>query len=80
MDLLILLALNSSNMIRILTPTILAYNLGLSRSHASRRLSKLTEEGYVEKIEDGKYELTDKGCAYLEGELDTSELESGNDG
>lgn len=66
-DVLILLALDSSSIIRVLSPTLIAYNLGMSREHASRRLAELTERGLVTKLEDGKYELSDDGRAFLHG-------------
>lgn len=69
-DVLILVALGSSDLIRVLSPTIIAYNLGMSREHVSRRLAELTEQGFVHKIEDGKYELDETGRAFLDGTLD----------
>lgn len=74
-DVLILVALGSSDLIQVLSPTILAVNLGMSREHASRRLSELTDRGFVGRVEEGKYELSGKGRAFLDGELDTSESE-----
>jgi DNA-binding IclR family transcriptional regulator len=64
-DVLILVALDSSNLISVLSPAILAYNLGMSREHASRRLAELSEHGYVEKFEDGKYGLSETGESFL---------------
>lgn len=46
---------------------LVAYNLGVSREHASRRLGALTDHGLVRRIEDGKYELTAEGRAFLAG-------------
>lgn len=66
-DVLILLALNSSDIVRVLSPSLVAYNLGVSREHASRRLGELTDRGLVRRIEDGKYELTADGRAFLAG-------------
>lgn len=64
-DVLILLALDSSDLIRVLSPSIIAFNLGMSREHASRRLAELTEKGYVHKVEDGKYSLSQTGAEFL---------------
>jgi len=64
-DVLILVALDSSSLVPVLSPTIIAYNLGMSREHASRRLAKLAEKGYVEKIEEGKYGLNETGTSFL---------------
>ncbi len=66
-DVLILLALSSSDIIRVLSPSLIAYNIGVSREHASRRLGDLTEHGLVRRIEDGKYELTAEGRDFLAG-------------
>jgi DNA-binding IclR family transcriptional regulator len=66
-DVLILTALGASDLIGVLSPSIIAYNLGMSREHASRRLAELSETEYVTKIEDGKYELSQKGRQFLSG-------------
>lgn len=64
-DVLIIISLDSSHILQVVSPNILAYNLGISREHISRRLSKLTEEGYVEKVDKGKYALSDDGKTFL---------------
>jgi DNA-binding IclR family transcriptional regulator len=66
-DVLILVALNSTDILPVQSPSILGYNLGMSREHASRRLAKLSDNGYVEKIEDGKYSLSERGEVFLNG-------------
>lgn len=58
-----------------LSPQVIAKNIGKSRSHVSRRLSELTDYGLVERVERGYYEITDLGEEYLEGELDADNLE-----
>ncbi|KDS91748.1 phage PhiH1 repressor-like protein [Halorubrum saccharovorum] len=42
------------------------------------RLPKLAEKGLLQKDSDGYYETTDRGQAYLAGEIDASELEDVN--
>ena len=59
----------------VLSPTIIAYNIDKSREAVGRRLSELSEAGLVNRIERGRYEITDRGRAYLAGELDVEELE-----
>ena len=59
----------------ILSPTIIAYNIDKSREAVGRRLSKLSEAGLIKRIERGRYEITERGRAYLTGELDASDLE-----
>nr|WP_049920334.1 hypothetical protein [Halobiforma nitratireducens] len=49
-----------------------------SLSTFSRRMDVLADHGLLEKTEDGKgspYRITEKGRAYLEGDLDAEELE-----
>lgn len=50
----------------VLTPTIIAYNTQHSRESVSRRLSELTENGLVERVDHGKYRMTGLGEQYLE--------------
>ncbi len=59
-------------------PAVVSYNLdGVSHVTVKRRLSELEEHGLLEKAEDkrGYYAITDRGRAYLAGELDADELE-----
>jgi DNA-binding IclR family transcriptional regulator len=70
-DVLILLALDSSEMIRVLTPTVIATNLGFSREHTSRRLGALSEHGYVKQLGDGKYRLSEAGRSFVTGYPDS---------
>jgi len=44
----------------------------ISRTHVGRRCKKLAEHGLLRPIGDGVYIITDRGEAYLDGELDTS--------
>lgn len=68
-DILVLVALGSSNIITVYTPSILAYNLTKGRSSVNRRLGELHEHGYVDRVERGKYRLSEKGEAFLAGQL-----------
>lgn len=57
----------------------LTQNLGVlekSRDTISRRMGKLAEMGLLERVDDrrGYYCITDKGMAYLAGELDAEDL------
>ncbi|MFB6197843.1 MAG: ArsR family transcriptional regulator [Halobacteriaceae archaeon] len=53
----------------VLPPAIIAYNIDYSTKEVNRRLSELVEHGFVEKVERGKYRMTDMGERYLRGEL-----------
>ncbi len=53
----------------VLTPAIIAYNIDHSREEVNRRLTALVEHGLVERVERGKYRITQLGEEYLRGEL-----------
>lgn len=66
-----------------LPPTAIWFNLveqlgvlDRSQNTISRRLNVLSEAGLLEKTDEtrGYYRLTDHGVAYLEGDLEASEL------
>ena len=59
----------------VLSPKVIAKNIGKSRVQVSKRLPVLVDYGLVTRVERGYYEITELGEAYLEGELDASELE-----
>ncbi|QCS42641.1 winged helix-turn-helix domain-containing protein [Natrinema versiforme] len=63
----------------LLSPQVVAKNIGKSRSHVSRRLSVLLEYGLVTRVERGYYEITDLGEQYLAGEVDAETLEPTED-
>ena len=60
----------------ILSPRILAVNNDYTRQHVSRRLSELVDAGLINRVDDGLYEITDRGRAYLAGDLDSDDLEN----
>lgn len=60
----------------VLTPAIIAYNTGYSREEVNRRLSELQEHGLVERVDRGKYRITELGEEYLHGRLHVSLLEN----
>lgn len=51
----------------VLTPSIVAYNIGYSRDEVNRRLVELKRRGFVEKVERGKYRITALGRRYVRG-------------
>lgn len=55
----------------VLTPAIIAYNIDRSREEVNRRLTELQTHGLVDRVERGKYRITQLGEEYLRGELDT---------
>ena len=68
--------LEDSNLV--LSPRVLAFNTDYSRHHVSRRLAELKDANLVERVEEGMYRITDRGRAYLAGELDAAEFEKDN--
>ncbi|MDZ5812396.1 ArsR family transcriptional regulator [Halorubrum sp. AD140] len=61
-----------------LPPTAIAFNIqNISRPTIDRRLPKLEDAGLVKRYDDpqGYTEITDRGLAYLSGDLDAEELE-----
>lgn len=59
----------------VLSPSIIAYNLDVSREGVARRLQELTSYGMVSRVERGKYEITESGSKYLTGDLDAGNLD-----
>jgi predicted transcriptional regulator len=55
----------------VLTPSIIAYNIEYSREEINRRLSELERHSLVERVERGKYRITDRGHRYLNNSLYT---------
>ena len=49
--------------------------VGVGRKWASERMRALAEYGLLERIDEGLYGITEQGLAYLNEELDASELE-----
>ena len=47
----------------------------ISRKYAGVRCRKLTEYGLLNRLDRGLFGITDEGLAYLDEELDASELE-----
>lgn len=63
------------------TPNTVALNTGYSNRHASARCLELADRDLLDLVESGKYRLSDRGEALLEGDLDLDELEpDGGDG
>lgn len=60
----------------VLSPSIIAFNLDRSREGVADRISVLMDYGLIEKVERGKYRISEKGKEYLKGELDAAELDS----
>jgi len=57
----------------LVSPKIIAVNIGYDRQYAYKRLRVLSEAGLLE-AEDGIYELTDLGREFLAGDLDENDL------
>ena len=55
-------------------PTTISDNTGLSRQHVGRRCRTLADHDVVEKVDRGKYRLSDRGEALMGGKIQPSEL------
>ncbi|WP_254532109.1 MarR family transcriptional regulator [Natrinema gelatinilyticum] len=60
----------------LLSPRVIGTNIEYDRQYVSKRCRKLSKAELLEVVDTGLYQLSDTGRAYLEGELDVSELES----
>lgn len=63
----------------VLTPAVLAANLDYSRNYISDRCRLLNEAGLLAKDGEGLYYITERGRAYLSGEIDGDVLEDALD-
>lgn len=61
----------------VLTPSIIAYNTGYSREEVNRRLRELTDHGLMDRVERGKYRITELGESYLIGQYTTTDKTAG---
>ncbi|MFC4247230.1 winged helix-turn-helix domain-containing protein [Natribaculum luteum] len=60
----------------ILSPRVLSANTDYSRHYLSTRLGKLRDAELVDRVDEGLYQITDRGRAYLEGDLEAEVLEN----
>lgn len=74
-DWLILFFLSEHRWRFVATPAVIAENVDISNSHASRRLKRLLGAGLVEQHSRGHYRITDRGVRYVMGELGEDRLE-----
>ena len=59
-------------------PAVVSFNIqGVSHPTVKRRMPVLADHGLLEKVEEkrGYYRITDRGRAYLAGELEADDLE-----
>jgi len=69
----ILETLESSGIV--LSPAVIAYNTEYTRNYVNKRIRKLRDASLVERVDEGYYAITDRGRAYLSGDLDADDLE-----
>lgn len=63
----ILEALADAEILAVQSPSLIALNLDFSRQHVSRSLAELVERDLVEKVDTGKYRITQAGRAEVTG-------------
>jgi len=70
--------LNDPNQPIVATPGVVEMNVDYAIAHVRNRLRKLYEAGLVEYYDEDRaaYQITDRGRAYLAGELDAEDLET----
>lgn len=58
-------------------PSVVAFNLDLSDTHAKRRISKLSRAGLLKKVSEkkGYYRIRQLGQKYIDGEVSGDKLE-----
>lgn len=68
--------LNEGNQSIVANPTTVEANIDYKISHVRGRLRALQEGGLVEYYDEdrGLYQITDRGRAYLNGDLDAEDL------
>jgi len=57
------------------SPKVVAENIGYERVYTGKRLKTLTASGLLVQEENGLYQLTDRGRAFLAGDLDAADLD-----
>jgi predicted transcriptional regulator len=58
------------------SPKVLSENIDYERKYTGRRLKTLKSAGLVVQNENGLYELSDRGRAFIAGDLDADELDA----
>lgn len=71
---------NDPNPSIVATPLVIAENIDFNRGYVTQRLRVLLENHLVEYHDEGSgiYRITDRGGAYLAGELEAEDLETGH--
>jgi len=59
----------------IASPRVISANIDYTHQYVNERMKPLREHELVENTGDGLYQTTEKGRAYLDGELDASDFE-----
>ena len=57
-----------------LTPSVIARDISYDRKYVNTRLGELAAKGLVDRVDRGWYAITPEGRAYLNGEVDASEI------
>ena len=60
----------------LISPKVLAANIGYDRSYTGKRLRALRDAGLFEQHDDGLYELSDLGRQFLGGNLSQERIEA----
>ncbi|WP_411967882.1 MarR family transcriptional regulator [Haloferax sp. YSSS75] len=63
----------------IASPSVIAANIDYTGEYISRRCRKLAEAGLLQRVDASNYRLTSLGDRFLEGEVESGELELDED-
>ena len=56
------------------TPHVISANIDYSQQYINERVRVLEQNGLVQQTEGALYQITDRGRAYLTGDLDADDL------
>nr|WP_254270691.1 winged helix-turn-helix domain-containing protein [Halorussus aquaticus] len=59
----------------ILSPAVIAINTEYTRNYVNKRVAVLLENDLIERVQDGYYQISEKGRQYLAGDLNANKLE-----
>jgi repressor of nif and glnA expression len=57
------------------SPSVIAANIEYTGEYISRRCRKLTDAGLIQRVDASNYRLTALGEQFLEGEIESDDLE-----
>jgi predicted transcriptional regulator len=62
------------------SPSVVAWNIGYDNDYVGKRLRALSGAGLLNRVDEGRYEVSDLGRQFLAGDLDAEDVEDLNPG